>query len=189
MKKIIVMLLALCMVFSFAACENNPNNETPQISSEDLKLAQGIYKAVVDDINSKLTTGTDDPESAAGGDHDVTYEQYSVAYTFSYVSASDWTLEITVTNESAATVSFSVGSASDELADVTIGETTYRVGVTDIKNGNFIKGVDGSDDPEESTPPDEEEEMTPPDQDEEEQGNPDSGDSSQEGGNDMAPVD
>ena len=178
MKKFIVLLSIVAMLFAFTACDDDPNNDTPAsgISDTDMTIAKNAYAAAVDDINSKLPTGTDDPEESAGGEHSVTFKEgtktYKVDYTFTYTAGDTaeeavWNLRIEVTSDDYS-MSFDVGSDSSERVGVTVNTDKYDVGAIDIKNGKYINGVDTDnpefDNPEQTDP--EEPEQTDPDESE-----------------------
>ena len=182
MKKISVLLLAVMMLFAFTACDNEPNKETPIISNEDLAVAKDAYKAVIDDINSKTTTaGTDDPESAAGGEQTLASftsgdKSYSVKYNLSYTFKDNWSVTITVSADGYS-MEFTATNSSTEIT-VTVGDKSYKVAAATITAGNTITGTVTADD--------DEEEQVPP-EDGEEESTQTGGDN--EGTDGMAPVD
>ena len=173
MKKISVMLLAALMLFAFTACDDNPNEDVVSISDPDLKIAQAAYTEVVKDINSKFTTGTDDPEQAAGGKHDITMNHesvnYDIEYDFSHTKEGDtavWSVKVTVTADEYV-MTFTVGSDSAENIEVTVGDATYTVGAVDLKGNNQIEGGVETDGEEATEPEEEEQAPTGDDSDEE----------------------
>lgn len=144
MKKISVLLLALMMLFAFTACDDNPNDETPDVPMDTLTA---IFKAVISDVDTLIpyTEG------------DVSVEGYEVSYkytaTVSSAVVSDWTVEVNATKEGADSISFIIKSEDlGKTIDVTIGENTYPVAANDIKGDTIISGFVGDDDEEEKTP-------------------------------------
>lgn len=145
MKKISVLLLALMMLFAFTACDDNPNDETPDVPMDTLTA---IFKAVISDVTDTLIPYTEG---------DVSVEGYEVSYkytaTVSSVVVSDWTVEVNATKEGADSISFIIKSEDlGKTIDVTIGENTYPVAANDIKGDTIISGFVGDDDEEEKTP-------------------------------------
>ena len=145
MKKISVLLLALMMLFAFTACDDNPNDETPDVPMDTLTA---IFKAVISDVTDTLISPTEG---------DVSVEGYEVSYkytaTVSSAVVSDWTVEVTATKEGADSISFIIKSEDlGKTIDVTIGENTYPVAANDIKGDTIISGFVGDDDEEEKTP-------------------------------------
>ena len=145
MKKISVLLLAIMMLFAFTACDDNPNDETPDVPMDTLTA---IFKAVISDVTDTLIPSTEG---------DVSVEGYEVSYkytaTVSSVVVSDWTVEVNATKEGADSISFIIKSEDlGKTIDVTIGENTYPVAANDIKGDTIISGFVGDDDEEEKTP-------------------------------------
>lgn len=145
MKKISVLLLALMMLFAFTACDDNPNDETPDVPMDTLTA---IFKAVISDVTDTLIPYTEG---------DVSVEGYEVSYkytaTVSSAVVSDWTVEVNATKEGADSISFIIKSEDlGKTIDVTIGENTYPVAANDIKGDTIISGFVGDDDEEEKTP-------------------------------------
>ncbi len=168
MKKILILLLAGMMLFAFTACNNEPDKEEAAISAKDLDVAVDAYKAVIDDINSKTAeNGTDNPESAAGGEQTLATftsgdKSYSVKYNLSWTSKDNWSVTITVSDDNYS-MEFTVTNSSTEVT-VTVNGKNYTVSASSITKGNTITGtVTADDDEEEQTSPDDgEEESTQP---------------------------
>ncbi len=145
MKKFAVLLLAVFMLFAFAACENNPNEESSDVPMATLSA---MFKAVIGDIDTAVIAHTEG---------DVTVDGYAVSYTYDPTGSSGvistWTVEINATKEGADTIHFVISSADlgDEI-EVTIGEEKYNVAANDIKADTIINGFVGDDDEEEQTP-------------------------------------
>ena len=145
MKKISVLLLALMMLFAFTACDDNPNDETPDVPMDTLTA---IFKAVISDVTDTFISPTEG---------DVSVEGYEVSYkytaTVSSAVVSGWTVEVNATKEGADSISFIIKSEDlGKTIDVTIGENTYPVAANDIKGDTIISGFVGDDDEEEKTP-------------------------------------
>ena len=145
MKKISVLLLALMMLFAFTACDDNPNDETPDVPMDTLTA---IFKAVISDVTDTLISPTEGDVSVEG--YEVSYK-YTVTVSSAVVSG--WTVEVNATKEGADSISFIIKSEDlGKTIDVTIGENTYPVAANDIKGDTIISGFVGDDDEEEKTP-------------------------------------
>ena len=154
MKKILIALLAMMVVFGFAACDDDSDNGTPAISQTDLELAKSFYKAAADAI-------TDAGKNATGT---VSVSDYSVAYTYT-AETGTLTIEATKADNS---MSFTVGADDTDIV-VTINGDEYTVAASSITEGIGIGGS-GTDDPEESDDPETDNPEQPDDP--EEEGNP-----------------
>ncbi len=175
MKKTLIIMLSIAVLFAFASCDNT-NDKAPALSAEDLKLAHDAYKAAVEKINENSTESSSNAAlSVEGG--------YTVSYTYTY-TAEKWDLEISAVKDDYK-MEFTISSDSGTTVTVTINDDPYTVGKVDIKNNVFITGVD-TDDPEYDNP-----EQDPPEEDDSEQDNPEQGntDTDNDGSNEMAPVD
>ena len=174
MKKTLIIMLSIAVLFAFASCDNT-NDKAPALSAEDLKLAQDAYKAAVEKIN-------DNPKTPSSK-NDLIVGEYTVSYTYDY-TAERWNLEISAEKDGYK-MEFTISSDSGTTVTVTINDDPYTVGKVDIKNNVFITGVD-TDDPEYDNP-----EQDPPEEDDSEQDNPEQGntDTDNDGSNEMAPVD
>ena len=170
MKKTLIIMLSIAVLFAFASCDNT-SDKVPEISPEDLKLAQDAYKAAVTEINKNPTeSSSNDALSVEGG--------YMVSYTYT-PAAERWDLEISAVKDDYK-MEFTISSDSGTTITVTINDDPFTVGKVDIKDNVFITGVD-TDNPEQD----------PPEEDDPEQDNPEQGntDTDNDGSDEMAPVD
>ncbi len=159
MKKILIALLAMMVVFGFAACDDDSDNGTPAISQTDLELAKSFYEAAAKDITDASANVSDKTISDVGG--------YSVTYT--YTAGENWSLKVTAEKaDSDYTMSFTVGADDTDIV-VTINGDEYTVAASSITAGVVIGGS-GTDDPEESDDPETDNPEQPDDP--EEEGNP-----------------
>ena len=172
MKKTLIIMLSIAVLFAFASCDNT-NDKAPALSSDDLELAQGAYKAAVTEINKNPTTSSNKDDLTVDG-----YDGYTVSYTYTHTDER-WDLEISAEKEGYK-MEFTISSDSGTTITVTINDDPFTVGKVDIKNKVFITGVD-TDDPEYDNP-----EQDPPEEDDSEQDNPeqDNTDTDEEGTND-----